>query len=87
MSTDGWTINQSEFMTRGSEGSHPDEWGKLIHVPPKLKVDRPHPCDYPHTSTDYRHTDKHLGLVMTLIAFCCTRQSRAPNIDRCAPET
>ena len=33
-------------------------------------------------SADYRHTDKHLGLVMTLvcskpavIALCCTRQS------------
>ncbi len=35
---------------------------------------------------DYRHTDKHLRLVMTLISLCCTRQSRAPNIDRCALE-
>ncbi len=26
-----------------------------------------------------RHTDKHLKLIMTLIALCCTRQSRAPN--------
>ena len=33
-------------------------------------------------------TDKHLWLVIThtLIALCCTWQSRAPNIDRCAPE-
>ena len=31
----------------------------------------------------YRNTDKHLKLVMTL---CCTRQSRAPIIDRCTPE-
>ncbi len=31
-------------------------------------------------------TDKHLLLVMTLIALCCTRQSQARNIDRCAPE-
>ncbi len=30
-------------------------------------------------------THKHLGLEMTLIALCCTRQSRAPTIDRCAP--
>ncbi len=37
----------------------------------------------------YRHTDKHLGLVITLlvvIALCCTWQSRAPNIHYCAPE-
>ena len=33
-----------------------------------------------------RHTDKHLRLVMTLIALCCTRQSRGPNIDRCMPQ-
>ncbi len=30
-------------------------------------------------------TDKHLRLVMTLIALCCTWKSRAPNIDRCVP--
>ncbi len=24
---------------------------------PKLKADRPHPRNYPHTPTDYRHTD------------------------------
>ncbi len=24
-----------------------------------LKADRPHPHNYPHTPTDYRHTDKH----------------------------
>ncbi len=46
----------------------------------KLKADRPLLRDYPQTPT-YRHTDKHLRLVMTLIALCCTRQSRAPNID------
>ncbi len=50
----------------------------------KLKADRPHPHTDTHTA--YRHTDKHLRLVMTCIALCCTRQSRAPNIDRCAPE-
>ena len=40
--------------------------------------------------TDYRDTDKHLGLVMTLLCFklvvfalWCTRQSGAPDIDRC----
>ncbi len=31
-------------------------------------------------------SDKHLRLVMTPIALNCTRQSRAPNIDRCVPE-
>ncbi len=51
-----------------------------------IKADRRHLCDYLHTPTDDRHTDKHLRLVVTLIALCCTRQSRAPNIDRCAPE-
>ncbi len=35
---------------------------------------------------DYRHTDKHLRLVMIPNALCFTRQSRAPNVDRCAPE-
>ena len=27
----------------------------------KLKADRAHPCNYPHTPTDYRHTYSHLG--------------------------
>ncbi len=31
-------------------------------------------------SAHWLQTDKHLRLVMTLIALCCTRQSRAPNI-------
>ncbi len=31
----------------------------------KLKAGRPHLCNYPHTPTDYRHTDKHIRLVMT----------------------
>ncbi len=39
-----------------------------------------------HTPTDYRHTDKHLRLVMAFIALYCTRQSWTPNIDRNAPE-
>ena len=52
----------------------------------KLKAGRPHPRYYPHTPPDYRHTDKHLRLVMTFIALCCTRQSWAPNIDCCVPE-
>ena len=43
----------------------------------KLKADRPHPHNYPHTPTDYKHTDKHLRLIITLVALCCTRQSRA----------
>ncbi len=41
---------------------------------------------YPHMPTDYRHTDKQLRLVMTLFALYCTRHSRAPNFDHCAPE-
>ncbi len=39
-------------------------------LPIKLKADRPHPRYYPHTPPDYRHTDKHLRLVMTFIALC-----------------
>ncbi len=33
----------------------------------QLKADQPHPHDYRHTPTDDRHTDKHFGLVMTLL--------------------
>ncbi len=54
----------------------------------QLNADRPHPRYYPYMPSDYRHTDKHLRLVMTPNALWCTRQSRAPkwpNIDRCAP--
>ena len=43
-----------------------------------LKANRLHPRNYPHAPTDYRHTVKHLRLVMTLTALCCTRQSRSP---------
>ncbi len=42
-----------------------------------------HPRYYPYTLPDYRHTDKHLRLVMTLISLFFTR---SPNIDCCAPE-
>ncbi len=52
----------------------------------ELKADHLHPRNYPHTPASYRHTDKHIGLVMTPIALFCTRQNRAPNIDRYAPE-
>ncbi len=55
-------------------------------TPNLLKADRPHPRNYLHTATDHRHTDKHLRLVMVLIALYSTWQSRAPNIDRCTPE-
>ena len=51
-----------------------------------LKADRPHPRNYPPTPNDYRHTDNHLRLVMVVVVLCCTRQSRAHIIDRCAPE-
>ena len=50
------------------------------------KADRLHPHNYPDTPTDYSHTDKHLRLIMGAVAHCCTRQSRAPNIDHCTPE-
>ncbi len=40
-----------------------------------LKADRPHPRNYPHAPTNYIHTDKHLRLVMTLIALCCRERS------------
>ncbi len=41
----------------------------------QLKANRPYPRNYPHTPTDYRHTDKHLRLVMGVLALCCTRQN------------
>ncbi len=50
----------------------------------QLKSDRPHPHDYPNTPSDYRHSDRYLRLVMTLIhviALCCTRQSRSPKFQ------
>ncbi len=31
-------------------------------------------------------THRHLSLVITLVALCCTWQGRTPNIDRCAPK-
>ena len=37
----------------------------LKSVSYQLKGDRLHPRDYPHTPTDYRHTDKQLRLVMS----------------------
>ena len=43
-----------------------------------LKANRPHPRNYQHMPTDYIHIAKYLRLVMTLIALCCTRKSRAP---------
>ncbi len=46
-------------------------------IPPLIKADRPHPRYYPHTPTNYRHTDKLPRLAMIPIALCCTRQSRA----------
>ncbi len=47
-------------------------YSSYIH---KSKADRPHPRNYPHMQTNYRHTDKHPRLVMTLNALCCTRQT------------
>ncbi len=37
----------------------------------RLKADRPYPCDYPQTLTDYRHTDNYLRLVIVVVALCC----------------
>ena len=54
---------------------------KLIH--PQLKSDRPHPRDYPHSPTDYRHVYR---LVIGVCGLCCIRQSPDPNIDDCTPE-
>ena len=36
----------------------------------QLKADQPFPHDYVHAPTDYRHTDKHLRLVMGITALC-----------------
>ncbi len=43
-------------------------------------------CDYPHRPADYRDTDKHRRLEITLIAPYCTLQCRAPYINRCTLE-
>ncbi len=40
----------------------------LQHVT-SIKADRPHPRNYPHMSTDYRHTDKPPRLVMVPIGL------------------
>ncbi len=45
----------------------------------KLKADRPHPCDYPHTPTNYRQADKHLRLVITPIVLYCAQQGCRSN--------
>ena len=50
-----------------------------------LKADRPHPRDYQHMPTDYRHTDKHIRLVMTLTDLCCqtsTHKRTDRQVDR-----
>ena len=58
----------------------------VLKNPMNIKADQPHPRNYPHTPTNYRHTDNYLRLVTVVVALCCTRQSRASNIDRCGPE-
>ena len=47
------------------------------HLYTQLKADQSHPRNYPHTTTDYRHTDEHLRLhvmrlVMSHISLCCS---------------
>ncbi len=32
----------------------------LSELKKKIKADRPHPRNYPHTPTDHRQTDEHL---------------------------
>ncbi len=69
-----------------------DNYELLLTFYLKLKADRPHPQDYPHTPPDYRRTDKCLGLLMTTLSsefegngLLLHSASRAPNIDRYAP--
>ena len=47
----------------------------------KLKANRLHPCNYLHTPTDFRHTDKHLRLVMVLIALISTAIRQKIDLD------
>ena len=49
----------------------------------QLKADRPHPHDYLHISTPshYRHTDKHLRLVMKVVGQRFNRESANKWID------
>ena len=51
----------------------------------KLKADRPHPCNYPHTPTDCRHTDNRLRPVVVVVALRCTGKAE-PLILTAAPE-
>ena len=41
-----------------------DNTNMVLSLYPKLKAARLHPRNYPHTPTDYRHTDNPLRLVM-----------------------
>ena len=72
-------INHNLGVSRGILGVSLLKEGTMYSN--KLKADRLHPRDYPHMPTEYRHTDKHLRLVMTLNAHCCTRQRRAPKTN------
>ncbi len=66
-------------LTSSFFASHHILYLTVILPPCQKKADQLHSRDYLYMPTDYRHTDKHLRLVMTPIAICCTRQSRAPN--------
>ncbi len=35
----------------------------------QLKADRPHPRNYQQTPADYRHTDRHFRLIITLLCY------------------
>ena len=48
----------------------------------KLKADRPHPYNYLHTPTNYRHTDNHPRPVMVVVALCCLGGSGNGQMDR-----
>ncbi len=58
---------------------------KLSIRTPLWKADRPHLRYYLYTPPDYRHTDKHLRLVMTPNALCCTRQTTGQMDGRTLP--
>ncbi len=69
---------------------------KLQYTPPPfyetlyhkwLKAYRQHLCNYPHTPTDYRHTDKHLRLVMVLIGQTVQPREVTQTDGRSLPST
>ena len=67
-----WVLQREKSLMSRVVVIPKEGWARVWHwlfIYLLLKADRPHPRNYPHTPTDYRHTDKHLRLVMAPIAL------------------